>query len=144
MSEKSGPFVQTACFCENIIEDKTGVFSLIRIIDTLNVTSRDTEPPDDMPSVRARLTMALMFKSGKARGRFDLRVDLEDPSGVSNNVIEMSVHFEGEEKGHTVINPIDVEFAMEGLHWFNVYLEDDLVTAIPFKIRYSRIRLETG
>ncbi len=34
MSLETGPYIQAATFCENVIEDKTGVPSLIHLIDT--------------------------------------------------------------------------------------------------------------
>jgi len=33
--ENTGPFVSVAAFCENVIEDKSGVLSLIRVVDRL-------------------------------------------------------------------------------------------------------------
>jgi len=44
-----GPYVQAACICEMVIEDKTGAISLIRLIDTLTHEVGGPNPPDEMP-----------------------------------------------------------------------------------------------
>lgn len=35
MGLNTGPFIKVACFCENAIEGKDGVFTLVRIVDVV-------------------------------------------------------------------------------------------------------------
>ena len=139
MAFEDGPYVQTACFCDVIIEDKTGVISLIRIIDTLTHTATGANPPDDMPPVPYSLKLVLMLKSGNARGRSNLRIVPELPTGETKEPFVVTTYFEGEERGQNVIANISFVFEVEGLYWFNVYLDDQKLTAIPFRIKYNRI-----
>lgn len=30
-------------------------------------------------------------------------------------------------------------FEVEGLYWFNIYLDDEKLTAIPFRVKYNRV-----
>lgn len=83
MLPDSGPYIQTACFSEMVIEEKTGVLSIIRIIDTLTHTEAGSTPPDVMPSFNYRLKLVLMLKSGQARGRHNLKITPELPNGSS-------------------------------------------------------------
>jgi len=53
--------------------------------------------------------------------------------------LTVTVHFEGEEKGHNVITRMALTFEHEGLYWFKVYLGEELLTAIPLRVRYNRI-----
>ena len=46
---------------------------------------------------------------------------------------------EGEERGFNNIVNMVFTFTMEGLYWFNVYLDDALLTRIPLRIKYNRI-----
>ena len=134
-----GPFLQVACFCETVIEDKVGVLSLIRIIDAVDYTTKGTAPPDEMPPLNYPLILVLVYKSGKARGRHELTIKMEEPSGLKETAGSVSVHFEGDEKGQNVISDLQVLFKQEGLYWFHVYLDDTLWISIPFRVRYSRV-----
>lgn len=139
MANEGGPYVQAACFCNMVIEDKTGALSLIRIIDMLTHTQTGPNPPEEMPPVPYEGTLVLMLKSGRAMGRHNLKIVPELPSGETQDSIVTSVHFEGDEKGQNVISNLRYVFTQEGLHWFNVYLDDDKLTAIPFRVRYHRV-----
>ena len=139
MAFEQGPYVQVAAFCEQVIEDKTGVISLIRVIDT--VTHRETRPdaPEEMPPVPYRMKLVLMLKAGRARGRHDVRIVPELPSGETKNPISFSVQMEGENRGQNVIADFAFTFTLEGLYWFNVYLGDAVLTRMPFQVRYVRV-----
>jgi len=139
VSFEGGPYLQAGCFCDNVIEDKTGALSLIRIIDTITHTEAGPSPPQELPPFPYSLKLVLMLKSGKARGRSDLRIVPELPTGASLDPITVSVHFEGEEKGQNIITNVALTFQHEGLYWFNVYLDDKLFTAIPLRVRYNRV-----
>jgi hypothetical protein len=134
-----GPYVQVACICETVIEDKAGVISLIRIIDVLTHEARGPNPPEQMVPIQFRGKLVLMLKSGETRGRHDLTIQPELPSGELENPITMSVHFEGDERGQNLITDLQFVFKHEGLHWFNVHINDEKLTSIPFLIRYQRL-----
>lgn len=139
MSRKEGPFLQVACLCNLVIEDKRGVLSLIRIIDTLEHRAVGPSPPEDMEPVTYPMKLVLMMKSGKARGRHELKIVPEMPSGLTDSTAGMSIHFEGEDKGNNVVTDLNYTFTQEGLYWFHVYLEDEHLTSIPFRVKYSRV-----
>jgi len=139
MSFEEGPFVQVACFCDMVLRDETGAFSLIRIIDTLNHVEGGPEPPDTMPTVSYSLKLVLSLKSGKARGRYDLKVIPELPTGESKEPMTVTTHFEGEEKGHNVVANIKFDFEIEGLYWFDVFIGANRLTRIPFRVKYNRV-----
>jgi len=139
MAIKEGPYVQAACFCDTVIEDKGGALSLIRLIDTLTHVERGPDPPEDMPPVPYVGKLVLMLKSGTARGRWNLRVVPELPTGEAKQALTLSVHFEGEERGCNVVADMPFVFEHEGLYWFRVYLDDEELTAIPFRVKYNRV-----
>ncbi len=80
MSLETGPYIQAAAFCENVIEDKTGVLSLIHLIDTLTHTVGGPEPPAEMPSVPWHMKLVLRLKAGRARDRHEIKIVPELPS----------------------------------------------------------------
>lgn len=144
MTFEHGPYVQAACFCDMVLEDKTGVLSLIRIIDTLTHFERGSDPPQQMPQFGHRLKLVLMLKSGRAQGRHVIRVMPELPTGEADEPVFVSVHLSGEERGHNLIADLQYVFRMEGLYWFRVLLNDEPLTAIPLRVRYEPVRTGTS
>ena len=139
MQFEQGPFIQVAALCEQVIEDKTGVLSLIRIIDTITHTESRPDAPIDMPPVTYPMKMVIMLKSGRARGRHELKVTPELPSGEIKHTFTRSIQLEGEERGTNNIINMLFTFTLEGLYWFNIYLDDSLLSRIPMRIKYNRI-----
>jgi len=139
MGFEQGPYIQMAGLCENVIEDKTGALSLIRIIDTITHTEARPDAPTEMPNVTYPMKMVVMLKSGRARGRHELKIIPELPSGELKPPLTRSIQMEGEERGvNNIINML-FTFTMEGLHWFDIYLDDSLLTRIPLRIKYNRV-----
>ena len=139
MQFEQGPYIQMAGLCEQVLEESTGVLSLIRIIDTITHTESRPDAPIDMPPVTYPMKMVIMLKSGRARGRHELKMVPELPSGEVKPPLTRSIQLEGEERGtNNVINML-FTFPMEGLYWFNIYLDDSLLTRIPMRIKYNRI-----
>ena len=134
-----GPYIQVACFCDTVIEDKQGVLSLIRIIDTLTHTEAGPNPPEDLPAFGYLLKLVIMLKSGAAKGRHNLKVIPELPNGSTQEPVDITAHFEGEEKGQNVVADMNFVFTLEGLYWFNVFIGEAKMTAIPLRVKYNRI-----
>ena len=139
MAFETGPYIQAAGFCDQVIEDKTNALSLIRMIDVLTHTEARPDAPEEMPPVTHRMKLVIMLKPGSARGRQELKIVPEQPSGETKEPIMMSVQLAGEERGANVIADVVFTFVMEGLYWFNVYLNDVLFTKIPFRMQYRRL-----
>jgi hypothetical protein len=139
MGFENGPYVQVACFCEMVIEDKTGPLSLIRIIDTLIHTEVGTPPPQEMPPFLHQLKLVLMLKSGMVERRHDLVIVPELPSGETEKAMNFTIHLEEEEKGQNIVVTVAFTFEFEGLYWFRVYFDNEKLTAIPIRVRYNRV-----
>ena len=139
MAFDDGPYVQAACFCDMVLQEKTGVLSLIRIVDVVESTASGPNPPDDMPPTSYRFKLVLMLKSGNARGRYNVTVVPQLPTGETKDPFIASTYFEGEEKGHNIVVDMAFVFDVEGLYWFKVYIDDNKLTAIPFRAKYNRI-----
>lgn len=136
-----GPYIKVACFCESVIEGKDGVLSLIRVIDTITSTASGPEAPDSMPPLELNLKLVVMAVAGQALGRHELKLLPELPSGIREREREFvaSVHFEGAGKGTNILVDYRYRFELEGLYWFDLLLDEQLWTRIPFYVRYNRI-----
>ena len=134
-----GPFLTVATFCEQVIEDKSGVLSLIRIVDRLNITAQGPTAPDDMPPANLNWVLVLNFKSGEARGSHPIKIEPELPSGLRLNPTTLSLHFEGNNRGANVVSRFNMKLEMPGIYWFRIYVDDEFMTQIPVEVIYSRI-----
>jgi len=134
-----GPYIQLAVFCERMLREADGVLSLIRVVDVVTHTERSPNPPDEMPEVHYPLTLVITLKSGAARGRHGITIIPELPSGETMPPVTMSVRMEGEGRGTNIISRIDIPYRLEGLYWFNVQFDNQVITRIPLEVRYARM-----
>lgn len=110
--------------------------SIINIIDTINHQITGPDAPDVMPPLTAQFIVVVMMKSGKARGRHNLRIVPEQPNGVAEKVINQPIILDGEEKGINLYINVTLSFPLEGLYWFEVFVDEELMTSIPLRINY--------
>ena len=135
---ETGPYIQVAAFCERVLRESDKVISLIRIIDVVTHNESGPNAPDDMPAIRYPLNLVLTFNSGSARGRMDMTIIPELPSGELLDSTTMTVRFEGEGRGANAIVDIDITYQLEGLYWFIIQLDGQMITRVPLQIRYVR------
>jgi len=134
-----GPYIQTAVFCERVLREADGALSLIRVVDVITHTERRPDAPEQMPEVHYPLDLLISLKSGTTRGRHEITIIAEQPSGETLQPITISVNMEGENKGANIHSRIDIPYKFEGLHWFKILFDRQTITRIPLEVRYSRI-----
>lgn len=133
-----GPHVQIAALCERVLTEADGVLSLIRIVDRITHTERGPDPPREMPEVHYPLTLVLTLKADKARGRHDITITPELPSGETLRPFSTAVQMEGEGRGTNIIMQMNIPYKLEGLYWFNVKFGEHVLTRLPLQVQYSR------
>ena len=135
---KYGPYVQVAALCERALQESDGVVSLIRIVDVTTHSRSGPNAPVDMPEFHIPLTLVLTLKSGRSRGRHEVTVTPELPSGETLAPVSVTVQMEGEGRGVSIVSPLDIPYRMEGLYWFNIDFDGQILTRLPLEVRYSR------
>lgn len=149
---QGGPYLQIAAICEQVIEGKDGVLSLIRVIDRVNHQAGIIGPPgmaippevaaavpEEMPPFVHNFVVVISFKVGEVRGSHQLRLDLEKPDMTTQTLVSQDVFLEGgEDRGVNVVNRMVWQFDIQGLHWFNVYFDNSLMAKMPMRIVYLR------
>lgn len=139
----SGPYLTAALLCERVIEDREGVLTAVRIVDRVIQTATGTGTPDTMPPAPVNLTLLIALKSGEARGRHDLQIQIENPSGLRTPLAQaFSILLEGGDRGANLIVNLNFTALQEGLYWFDVYLDGVRITRVPLRLVYQR--QETG
>lgn len=143
MGFDTGPYVVLATFCDQVIEDKTGVLSVIRIVDqlTLSVKSGEGVPDELPPGAGFNSTFAVGLKAGEARGRQTVQIIVEHPDGSRHPGPELQVHFsQGPTSGANVVLKLGLILSTTGLYWTNVLVNGRLVTRVPLDVRYEVIQ----
>jgi hypothetical protein len=141
MEPSTGPYVQLAAFCERVLTEQDGVNSLIRIVDRIYplVQAEEGSPPP----TPYNLTAVIGLKSGRARGNHQLTLRPEAPSGLRLPEFSVSVLFEGEDRGINVLIPLAVPTDQEGLFWFDVLVDQQLMTRIPLRVVHRTLSLRS-
>jgi len=142
MAFVNGPYLAMAILCEKALQEQDGVMSVIRVVDRVLHTVAGPSAPESMPPLPINLVAVVSFKSGEARGRYAVKLRPETPSGLKKQEISLPVLFEGgEDRGVNVIVNISLQVQEEGLYWFDVLLDDVVVTRIPLRVVYHRFSL---
>jgi Family of unknown function (DUF6941) len=141
---KDGPYLNSALLNERTIQEIDGVLTLVRVVD--KVTTRafgTTEPqPAEMPAFMASLYLTVILRAGRARGDYLLTVRPEDPTGAQLPGSENQLTFTGTDDGAgaSVIINMNLGIQHEGLYWFNILLNDQLLTRVPLRIEYQPVQ----
>jgi hypothetical protein len=138
-----GPFLQAATFCEKVLQEKDGVVSAIRLVDRFTLSSSAEGAPDLMPAINVGISILIAFKSGDAKGKWELKVRPVAPSGQELPGFVGPVHFEGDERGAVVVIQYGLAAKEEGIYWFDVMLNEKLITKMPLRIIYEKTQITT-
>ena len=137
-----GPYLNSAVLCERVLQEQDGTASLIRIVDRIIVFA--SGPDEAIAPQPVGLFAFLNFRSGKARGSHYVVIQQERPSGVRQPETKLSVLFEGEDRGVNLIVSLNVVADEEGLHWFDIGLDEMFVTRVPLRVVHQRTTLGSG
>jgi hypothetical protein len=135
--QDGGPYVATAVFCEKVLQERDGVVSLIRIVDRMTVTMIPGQSPP--PFV---LTAAIIIKAGFMRGSYKLTLRQRTPSGSPTPDLLIPILFEGEDRGVGVFAQVNFSNLEEGLHWFDLRLEGQLLSSMPLRLIQRSVILQ--
>lgn len=137
-----GPWVSSAFFCEKVLNEVDGVPSFIRVIDRITQQAAGPDVPLSMPPVALNTNLVVSLKSGAALGSHQLQIRPEAPSGERLPQAEFPVHFEGGERGNTIVMQMNIALEEEGLYWFDIFLDEGEVplTRVPFRVVYQPTR----
>src|SRR5579859_3245904 len=128
--EFSGPHVSVACVCQVAMQEASGVLSIIRLTDRIQVLG---VTPQMQPQPLQNLALVIVLRSGSLRESHSVKIVPLSPSMKELPSAESSVLFEGDDRGPAIITPVSLVATEEGLYWFDVYLEQQLLTRIPLR-----------
>ena len=126
--DKPRPYLTAALLCEKVLQENNGSVSLIRIADKLSYKSIGM--PQGMTPV-ARIAGFIGLKSGPVIGEHVIKIIAENPLGKRQEVATFPVKFEGKDHGQNLIVHLNLGIENDGLCWFDVVIDDEVLTRIP-------------
>ena len=139
-----GPYIKAAMFVNQVIEGKDNVLTLVRVIDRLTTTASGPSAPSEMPPASFPMHAVIMLVAGKARGRHQVKIIREAPNSERREIWTGGINLEGENKGHNLNLGLNETFALEGVYWYDVFIDDVLMTRMPFQVIYQPISTGTA
>lgn len=130
------PWVQVAAFCQTVLAESNALLSLIRLIDRQTVVGATPE----MQPTTVNLTLVVVLKSGNMVGHYKLTIQPNTPSQTPLPPVHVPVLFEGLERGVGLVTQIGLVVNEQGLWWFDVLIEQTLLTRIPLRILYQQVQ----
>ena len=135
----NGPYLAAALLCEKVLQEKDEVVSIVRIVDRVTLIAPASTSPETLPPISLNLSAFISLKSGSVRGRYTIKWRTETPSGIRLPDQLLPALFDGEDRGVNLILTLNIVIDQEGVYWFDVLLEDQLLTRIPLRVLYQRI-----
>ncbi len=132
--------VSCAMLCERALEEKDGVYSMIRLFNKFNVSPDDlTEgPPFNTLPLRACVLLRLHTYKVESQA-ITLYVDLSGPIGMHTEKTKQPIVIVNSEDDPTA--HITVQFKLhtnlplvEGTWWVNIFWEDQEWIRVPFLV----------
>ena len=134
------PYLKLGTICERVLEEKDGVLSLIRIVDTFTITITGKEPPNQLPRGLKILTIIMRWVGGL--GSHEAAFNIISPGGETQRSPQSwSFTLNAINQGHNIIVTLPVNIAREGVYWHEFILNDQVKSRIPFQILYDRQQL---
>jgi hypothetical protein len=130
-------YLHVATFCEKILHEADGVNSIIRMVDRFNIQG----PNEEMPPTVLSFMVYVSFKSGFMRGKQKISLRPKSPKGEDLPAMDFPVLFEGDDdRGPAIGFQVNWAVQEEGLFWWDLYLNDELVTRMPLRVDYQQVR----
>lgn len=129
--DKPHPYLTAALLCEKVLEEKSGTMSLIRIADALTY-SLVGMPQGYQPVVQ--FSGLVCLKSGPVTGDHVVKIVAENPVGERQELYSLPVKLMGKDHGQNLLLNLTLAIQHDGLHWFDVIFDDDVLTRIPLTV----------
>ncbi len=76
----------------------------------------------------------ISLKSGSVIGDHTIKVVVEKPTGERKEVFLFPAKFLGKDQGQSIILKIGLGIDVDGLYWFDVLFDEELLTRIPLVV----------
>ena len=131
-----GPHVFIAFACQSIPQDRK--ISIDNLLSKINVEGKE----EVMPSFQLTFRLFLGFVAGEYNGRARIYIQAVSPSNKKLSQFPCDLEFKASLNHQVHINVLvkDFEVAEQGVYWFDVNLDQVLMTRIPIEVVYQQAK----
>jgi hypothetical protein len=133
----SGPYLNAALLCDEVLEEKSGRLSLIRLITEVTVNLAADDPPTEMPAIDIPLTGLLAFNAGEQPGTYAVALVMQDPDGGKRRGPDLALELKHDHHTMNLIVKATLGANVPGVYWVLVLLNEREVTRLPLLVRYA-------
>lgn len=135
------PYLTAALLCDDILEEKNGRLSIIRVVTEVTVFAVQENAPEAMPVTKIPVVGLFSFNAGGKPGLYQLHLTVIEPGGTERQPSKpLPVELRHDYFTMNVVVRGDVEIKTPGVYWIRVVLDDREVTRLPLNIRYESQR----
>lgn len=138
MEEQLVPYLRIGAICDLVLEEQMGVLSLIRLIDTLEVTAEGMEVPDELPPGQATITAVMSWVGGL--GSYEAKVKVITPTGDTIETMTFPFHLDSLIRAQNIIVKLAIPVQKDGVYWVEFLLGDEVRSRVPWRVLYKRIK----
>jgi len=133
--DKLRPYITGALLCEKVLQEKDESITIVRIIDRVQyrLQGMRTAIPDGIKPI-IPLEGWISLKSGPVTGDHTIKVVVEKPNGERKDIVNHVSQFLGKDQGQNLILKIGLGVDVDGLYWFDVFFDEELLTRIPLMV----------
>jgi hypothetical protein len=134
----NGPFVSVTLW-ENVIEERDGTLTAIRLIDQLNIDVPPSVGPDvETVLVPKSLAILVTIRDGEPNRAYEINIRLRSPDGRTLTFEPAGrVIAGGSVNGANFIARTSFGSQLEGLYHFDIALGGDFMTSVPLRVAYG-------
>ncbi len=131
--DKPRPYITAALLCERVLREKDESLTLVRIADRIQYQIKGRGLPEGIKPL-VSIQGLVSVKSGPVTGDHKISIIAEKPNGDRKEAVVFPVKFLGKDQGQNLILNMNVGVDQDGLYWFDVMFDDELLTRIPLMI----------
>lgn len=139
-----GPFLAAAVLSETLLLEADGLNSIIRILDKAVFSLPADLPEGEVLPFQTHLFIS--FRAGNYEGEANIGVRPISAGGAAGRTSVTPVLFQGQSVGpHSGTNlrvTLNLGLRHPGLYWFDILLNDDLVTRVPLQVVFESLESE--
>lgn len=142
--DKPRPYLTAALLCEKVLQEVDGSISVIRLADRIGYRLVGTpagSPEETKPAVQ--ISGLVSLKSGPVTGEHVVKVFVENPIGKRQEIHSLPVTFMGKDHGQNLILNMVLGIEHDGLYWFDVVFDEEVLTRIPLMVAHESEPIQT-
>jgi hypothetical protein len=134
-----GPYLDAAFICEEVLREKDGTYSAIRMVNRITFHEQTFNPGT---IILTPLTLVVSFKAGDAKDTRHLSLYVTNPSRertpFERFAFPHAIDFTNEDTGAFIaLRNFPIKYQTDGTYWIDVLLGRKLYSRLPLTIRTS-------